>query len=149
MSTPRDEFRSLVKSYLAGRGKTPSEITAGDDYLLDVDGRIVQLRLGRDGTMFLSTMVFYNDGNTAQVLNGPIAEFNAYHLFAGAYCLQVDERSGSLYVEQELTISRFGAQALRRHMEEFVVRAVNCSRWYLRELDEFKAGGMPEGAVFA
>ncbi|PTW56637.1 hypothetical protein C8N35_111100 [Breoghania corrubedonensis] len=149
MSTSHDAFRSLVTDYLVGRGKTPSQIEDADDYMLEARGRIVQLRLGREGTMLVSTMVFYNENDDTQVRDTAIAEFNAYHLFAGGYCLHVDERSQSLYVEQELTVSRFDADGLRDHMEDFAVRATNCARWYLKELAASDPGRTTDQLVFA
>ncbi|MEI2384474.1 hypothetical protein [Breoghania sp. JC706] len=149
MSTSQDAFRSLVRDCLIARGKIPSQIEDADDYMLEARGRILQLRLGPEGTMLLSTMVFYNENDEAQVRETAIAEFNAYHLFAGGYCLHVDERSKSLYVEQELMIRRFDAEGLREHMDDFAVRATTCSRWYLQELVAADAAGTTDQLVFA
>lgn len=130
----QDRFRSLVRGYLESRGKPPSEIKEADDHLLEVHGRILQLRLGGGGRMLLSTMVFYNDGVREDVLEGPIAEFNAYYLLSGGYCLAVAEPSGSLYVEQALTVKLFDVERLARHLGDFADRAASCTRWYLNEL---------------
>ena len=135
-----DDFQALLRGYLVSRGMDPSDVVAADDYLLNAGGRVVQLRLGDGGTMRLSTMVFYNEGMADRVLAVPIAEFNAFHLFAGGYCLLVDEPSGSLYVEQELAVGRFDAGGLRRHLEDFSTRATSCARWYLEELTRHEEG---------
>ncbi|MEM5584674.1 hypothetical protein WNZ15_19585 [Roseibium sp. AS2] len=149
MTKFQDEFRALVADYLVDQGKQPQEIEAGDDYLLNAQDRILQLRLGMGGAMLLSTMIFYNDGDTVQVLNGPIAEFNAYHLFAGGYCLHVDAASGSVYVEQELTTGRFDAGSLRQHLLDFADRATSCARWYLDQSREQSAAGTSGDVIIA
>ncbi len=136
MNAFQNDFRSLVHDYLLGRGKSPSEVIGADDYLLDFDNRIVQLRLGENGTMLASTVVLHNEGIGELVLPGAIAEFNAYHMLAGGYCLIVEARHKSLYVEQELTIGRFDAEGLRQHLLEFTDRAATCTRWYLDQLEQ-------------
>lgn len=149
MTDAQKDFQALVRDYLTDRGKDPSDIVAADDYLLEAGGRILQLRLGDDGAMLLSTMIFYNDGKAEHLLAGPIAEFNAFHLFSGGYRLLVDEQRGSLYVEQELAIERFDAAGLRRHLEDFADRATSCARWYLAQVRERDSASTPEQGTIA
>lgn len=128
-------YRSLLAGVLERRGEAarPVEDT---DRLLQVGGRIVQVRLDEAGRLHLSTMVFYNDGDPDPVLDAAIAEFNAFHLVAGGYCLMVDERSLSLWVDQAVSVHRFDPDAFLRHLADFADRAATCARWYGRLVAE-------------
>lgn len=147
MTDHRQVFIELMRSYLERAGKAPDQIQEADDYLLDVGGRIVQIRLVAEGTMLISTMVFFNEGREEQVLEERIAEFNAFQLLSGGYSLLVEEESLSLYVEQALSAGAFDAASLSTHLADFTDRAVSCSRWYLGELENALAGSRPAAPI--
>jgi len=134
MSEYRKIFGKLMRTYLESVGKAPDRIQEADDYLLDVGGRIVQIRLVAEGTMLISTMVFSNESREENILEKQIAEFNASQLLSGGYALLVEEESGSLYVEQALSVTAFDAASLAAHLADFAARAIGCSRWYLGEV---------------
>jgi hypothetical protein len=94
-------------------------------------------------------MIFYNDGDAGGVLAEPIAEFNAFHLFAGGYCLLVDDQSLSIYVDQTLSVQRFDVAAFSAHLADFADRAVSCARWYGAEVAESEAAMEPRQAMTA
>jgi hypothetical protein len=121
-------------SDLLGESDGAASADRDTDIVLDIVGRPIQLRLDERGQLHVSTMVFFNDSDSAQILREAIAEFNAVHLFAGGYCLLVNPESGSLYVDQIVSLHRFDGKSLRAFLIDFAHRATGCMRWYGQQL---------------
>lgn len=110
-------------------------------------GRMIQARLFPERDLAAcSTLVRYNEGWDEPVLFRTVAEFNAYHLFHGGYCLVADEDSGSLYVNQNRRLSTLDAAKFSSWLEDFGHRAGACARWYAAARTGNATGGMEAGS---
>lgn len=132
MSPAATEFRLLFADLLESRSDD-ADMDFPTDLLVDVDGRPVQARLDEAGALHLSTAIFFPDDDTALIDRQAIAEFNAYHLFRGGYCLLVDQRSGALYVDQAMSVQSLGRDTRDACLADFAERSGSCARWYATE----------------
>lgn len=137
MSAIETQFWALLPE-TPGADQASASTRRAADLTLDVIGRPVQVRLDERGLLHVSTAVFLNDGDAAQVLCESIAEFNAVHLFAGGYCLLVQPESGSLYVDQIVSPQRFDRKSFQAFLIDFAHRATGCMRWYAEALTREK-----------